>query len=129
MTDIIDIQAVYKQAATEVGCNKFGSAKAAKKALGLLVKNHDGADLVEQARHFAKDAQYQRRSYRRGVFYSWPYWNDGPLKDLDLGDPWPASRWPQDYLAFCIIQAHLKGEIDVFEPEGMKNETRHRNVF
>jgi hypothetical protein len=48
----------------------------------------------------ARLATFQARNYGKGQFFSWI---DHP--ELDIGDAWPASRWPLAVVAFLIAVA------------------------
>lgn len=117
MTSTLNILHVYMAEEGErVGDFRLSSPRVCKLALSRFAKQ-GGANpaLVDAAYGLAEEAQFERRSYGRGVFYSWAYWNDGPAAKVDLGDPWPAARWPKATLAFELLSKHLDGEVNLLE--------------
>lgn len=93
---------------------RFGSPKVSKRALSQFREvSSSYAALVAKAYEEAEKASFERRSYGRGKFFSWVYWEEGPCADLYVGDPWPARRWPKDTLAAELVYRHAAGEVSL----------------
>lgn len=106
--------AATREAADYYDDQRFGSPKVSKRALSKFSElNSSYAALVAKAYEEAAKASFERRSYGRGNFFSWVYWEEGPCAELDVGDPWPAQRWPKDTLAAELVYRHAAGEVSL----------------